>query len=1134
MNCRSIILFTLLVISVTTLRAQEGYPFISGYSFNRVIDRDNFDMVQDRFQNLILANRKGIIVFNSRDWQLVPLQSFPVTLENDPYSGDVYAGCINGYGKLEKGSDGLYRFIWLSETDSTGQITSVHFTENEIHFINENRLFTYVRNTSENILTELGYRSVKGSFSHNAGTYLLFDNNTLGKPQSGELKPFNARGTIPNEIVSYTSCPSGQTLLGTGSSKVVLFNGSGFSSLNLAASEYLDEAILNGLGMADDHIIVISTLLGGIILADLKTGNTEAIINQSSGLPDDEVFCISIDSNKGIWAAHRLGLSRIDTGLPLHNFSWYPGLTGTPVDAEMSGEGLYVASSDGLFRLEEKKEYRESLIREKVKPENAGLIKGTDTEVKPDIKETNNMASEVASEPESLQSGQKELSRRELRKQRKEQRLSPSSQENTETKAEVNTPVEKSGEGKSFTGLLNLFRSGQEYTISEKKVYSLVSVSHAYRKINEVSGKIREMSVHSGSLIVITSTGVYSIENGRVKNLAGDILVKFASFPKGETDDLLIGTTGGVWKISRIGREWIETGLIDVPGFNLYSAEWWNGYLWLGSDSRILKLSLDEVSNITSVTPIPVVAGFNDEIHLKTVGDSLFALLSSGIYKIENDVPVQITAFEEMSDLPEYYPVQNGFWIRSGRKWSRWPANNDLAVRIAGIFDDIRTLSEDVHGNTWIVSKDQVFRISKKEQAGVPQDFSVYIENIKGEGNTAYNLELPEISYSGSSIRISFSAPFFLSPENTEYSYRLIGASKEWSPWNYASQVEYPILPPGNYTLEVKARNIMGIESKSHTLAFRVKPPFWQTPVFIIPVIVLIGLGVMQIIRFREKSLRQAKKVLEEKVRERTAEIESQKNEISLQKKEITDSIYYALRIQQAAIPSDEKLKSILPEHFVLFLPRNIVSGDFYWLGQVKERTVLVAADCTGHGVPGAFMSMLGISFLNEIINRLELVNAAAILNELRKLVIATLNRDESDIQASDGMDLSLCLIDRKKMELQFAGAFNPLYMIRNNEMKIIKADKMPIGWFDRQDEFTNHNIRMQKGDCFYMASDGFIDQFGGKECKKYLSKPFREFLLSIHTKPMSIQKELVFNEFEQWKNGFEQVDDLLVMGFRI
>lgn len=260
-----------------------------------------------------------------------------------------------------------------------------------------------------------------------------------------------------------------------------------------------------------------------------------------------------------------------------------------------------------------------------------------------------------------------------------------------------------------------------------------------------------------------------------------------------------------------------------------------------------------------------------------------------------------------------------------------------------------------------------------------------------------------------------------------------------------------------------------------------------------------------------------------------------QNEKIEKQKEEITDSIKYAKRIQSAILPSAELAEEILPEHFILFRPRDIVSGDYYWMNKVGNKVIIVAADCTGHGVPGAFMSMLGVSFLNEIVNKNNIEQPNLILNHLRKSVKNTLGQTGKEGEAKDGMDIALCLLDYDNMTLQYAGAYNPLWLYRNGELIEQKADKMPIGIYIREkDSFTNHEIKLQKGDTFYIFSDGYADQFGGENGSKFKSKPFKRLLANIQSKSMMEQGMILDGNFDDWRGNYEQIDDVIVIGVRV
>jgi serine phosphatase RsbU (regulator of sigma subunit)/Tfp pilus assembly protein PilF len=270
-------------------------------------------------------------------------------------------------------------------------------------------------------------------------------------------------------------------------------------------------------------------------------------------------------------------------------------------------------------------------------------------------------------------------------------------------------------------------------------------------------------------------------------------------------------------------------------------------------------------------------------------------------------------------------------------------------------------------------------------------------------------------------------------------------------------------------------------------------------------------------------------------LQEQNDEIKHQRDKIFEQNKEITDSIEYASKIQSAILPPDEYISSILPDHFILFRPRDIVSGDFYWINKYKNKIFLCAADCTGHGVPGAFMSMLGIALLNEIINKKNEFTAAEILNNLRSQVVNSMHQRGYDGETQDGMDIAFCIIDTENKTIDFSGAFNPLFIIRDCELIEYKADKMPIGVHLKQEvPFSNHIINYQPGDQLYVFSDGYADQFGGPKRKKFLIKRFKELLIEKSGKNMADQKTALQSTIDEWMGPHDQIDDILVIGAKL
>ncbi len=271
-----------------------------------------------------------------------------------------------------------------------------------------------------------------------------------------------------------------------------------------------------------------------------------------------------------------------------------------------------------------------------------------------------------------------------------------------------------------------------------------------------------------------------------------------------------------------------------------------------------------------------------------------------------------------------------------------------------------------------------------------------------------------------------------------------------------------------------------------------------------------------------------------------TSKIKAQKLLLEVKSKEVTDSIKYAKRIQSAILPSSKTIKEYLPNSFIFYKPKDIVAGDFYWLESKNDTVLFAVADCTGHGVPGAMVSVICNNGLNRSVREYGLINPSDILNKTREIVISEFEKSDEDVR--DGMDIALCSIkykvESKKSQttaiLQYAGANNPLWIVRDHELIDIRPDKQPIGKHFKNSSFTPHSIELKKGDTIYIFSDGYADQFGGPKGKKFMYKPFKNLLLSIQDKDMDDQKEILEQRFNEWKGNLEQVDDVCVIGIRI
>jgi ligand-binding sensor domain-containing protein/serine phosphatase RsbU (regulator of sigma subunit) len=442
--------------------------------------------------------------------------------------------------------------------------------------------------------------------------------------------------------------------------------------------------------------------------------------------------------------------------------------------------------------------------------------------------------------------------------------------------------------------------------------------------------------------------------------------------------------------------------------------------------------------------------------------------------------------------------------------------------------------------------------------------FQIYSTNFKINGNHS-------LSHNQNDITFHFKAIAFKNPYRIKYIYQLKGYDDGVLTSNQEN-IHYTNLPAGNYTFTVSAITEDGVKNpREATFSFEINPPFWKTKWFIFLLVFTGFVSVYLTIFLRTLNLRRAKEKLEIQVKERTNEIELknftlQKANllISNKNKEITDSINYAKKIQEAILPSKNLLVELFPESFILFKPKDIVSGDFYWFSHLsnqssllagltgatenvrllqkpvpeKDLVILAVADCTGHGVPGAFMCMIGTSLLNQIVQENEDSPPSTILTLLNTGIQTALKQTQSETQ--DGMDIALCIIDRRNKTISFSGAMRPLYIFRKSEnenstFEELKPDKNPIGGIHgRTDKkFTLQTKSYKQGDSIYLFSDGFADQFGGENGKKLMTKKFRELIVSVQHLNMEAQCFYLENFMEKWKNGYDQVDDVLIMGIR-
>jgi len=446
-----------------------------------------------------------------------------------------------------------------------------------------------------------------------------------------------------------------------------------------------------------------------------------------------------------------------------------------------------------------------------------------------------------------------------------------------------------------------------------------------------------------------------------------------------------------------------------------------------------------------------------------------------------------------------------------------------------GIETKDNAVYKDAAGKIWFGTVDGVMCYNPAQVPAKRPEPLTHITRFRVNLNDAVIKNGIKLNYKENAIIFDYHSICLTNPEAVRYQIMVEGADKEWQPPTEQTSVTYSALPPNRYSFKVKARNSDGVWNEQPiSFSFIINPPFYFTWWFIALCIVAISVAIFLYIKIREKHLIEEKHILEEKVQERTIEVTMKNEELAEKNKNITDSIRYAKRIQFAILPPDVPYEKA----FILFKPKDIVSGDFYWIHSEGNREFLAAVDCTGHGVPGAFMSIIGHILLNKIVKEYKILQPSEILNKLNKELTETLHSQGESTNVADGMDLSLICYNSKKRIIEFAGAYNSLYLIRDGKSIEYPANRFSIGRNTGPDrEFTNHEISILPNDMIFLCSDGFEDQFGGINGKKFKRKSLVELFVAIALLDAQQQKETLDTVFEQWRSEYEQIDDVLVIG---
>ncbi len=636
------------------------------------------------------------------------------------------------------------------------------------------------------------------------------------------------------------------------------------------------------------------------------------------------------------------------------------------------------------------------------------------------------------------------------------------------------------------------------------------------------NGNVSAMTIdHDNNLFIGASEGLiyYEIDNRKI-----DFLTQTNGLAGNDITALFTSSDGTVWigsrgkGLSTIKGANIKTVPLDISFTATCFAETKDSAIWVGTEGRgviiikdgKLQKTLSDKSGISSGLISALIADSNN----------VFIGTPKGLFEYSDKLKRVI-----------YYGEKEGF--------------SGVEVRSNAVY-------KNRNGEIYFGTSDGATRmnLSKLRFNKYPPKITISQVQVDLENQSLNKVAV--LGYTYNSLIINYKAICISDAEKVRYKVMLEGADKSWQPITKQSFASYPSLSPGEYTFKVLAMNNSGVwNTKPASFSFVIKPPFWKTLWFYGIVAASLGVLMIVFIKVRERKLKTEKAILESRVAMRTTQIWEKNNLLAKKNKDITDSINYARRIQSALMPSKEKISAELEHSFVFYRPKDIVSGDFYWFAKENNQILIAAADCTGHGVPGAFMSMISISSLNKIVKENHITKPGQVLNQLRKDVIDNMAQGTGgQWDSKDGLDIALLNINKEKQQVEYAGAYNSLYIIKEkefdendilydfkysvykNRLIEVKAERMPIGISERMNkEFITKTIKIEKGDLLIISTDGYIDQFGGENGKKLMSRKFKDILLELNGKNQVEMQKLLKIRFNQWIGDYEQIDDVLVIG---
>lgn len=1053
----------------------------------------NYCFAQDKRGLIYVGNEDCVLEYDGAYWKKIPVKKgcniYSIVVDT---SNRIYVGGNNEFGMISPNSTGNLAYQSLSDKlisqhKNFGNVLGIYPARNGMYFVTSKTIFLW---TGKSFIIIWPDKEIKESFYINRQLFVHYNNDGLYLLEGSSLKTFISSDIFAgNNFVSLLPFRKQQYIVLTKDKGFFIYrydeilesgNDNVFSKTLIKTNTNIDDYLIKsqpyGAKLIDNDRIAVYTNLGGVFLFD-RNFHLITIINKSKGLKFNRVRSVFADRSDFLWMGLENGINRIEYKSKFSVYDENVGLNGNALSAIRYNGKLVVGTTNGV--------HVQKVFTSIYESETANAI---------------------------------------------------------------------------FMACDNLSSAAYSFFIADNKLYAVTSDGIYWIDADHLNSilvlpgdfSVFEWLDKQKKLLIFGGRDglkVFRAANGRF-----DMVKKFDGVPEDITSLAVIKTAINdvveIWTGTKYnGVLRLITNLTNNESLIKYArtkgiseggcfVENYKNSVLVGSSRGLLTYNVQRDIFIKDYDfGSSLAAPSNEVTYIKNHSEDSVWFISSH----NHDVVPGLCAKGKYSK--KYAYEENLFSsINIGKINDILPDSN--VVWFAG-FDGLlsfnSSLYEKSQNNIHVLIRKVIVNHDSVIHGGT---YANSLGNYSSHQTEAFIHTLP---HKYNSLTFEFSAVNVHNASKILYSYFLEGYDSKWSPATPTNRKEFTNLPKGHYKFHVIAISSTGVQSKVATYEFKVLPAwYFTTSAYVAYVIILIG--VIVLVNFISvKRLNRAKQRLEKMVKERTYEVliknkelEEQRNEIEQKNKDLTDSITYAQRIQQSMLPEYIEIKKHIPDHFILFKPRDIVSGDFYWFAEQNykgQQIVYIAAvDCTGHGVSGAMMSMVGNSILNEILNVDHVLQPAAILNQLDKKLRNYLKQGKEDALSRDGMDIALCSVNLSTRHLTFAGALRTCFIGRNFKITELPGNKFPIGGMliDEVKEFAEQHFTLEPNDSIYLFSDGYPSQFGGEKGKKFGTKRFKNVLEAILGMSLNDQKMELLLELEDWQGEMDQVDDILVIGFKV